>query len=200
MTPQTRNATITVGLASLIVGAMLGMTAEKFHGRGRSFVPSTAKNASLPGKAPAGTTGKSSNAGAWNPWQEIRDVQLEMDHLFQGTLAGTSSTPWTVPAAANPGYAFSLKMQDLKDRYEVHAFLPETKAANAKVSLQGDRTLEVEVSNKEDQTSKGDVVANVTEWGLYQQTLELPSPVKVDQMKIDRKDHELVITLPKAAG
>ena len=200
MMPQTRNATITVGLVSLFVGVMLGMTAEKFHSRPQAAAPSAAATAFLPATSPPGATMKPSSRGAWNPWQEIRNVQFEMDQLFQGTLAETNSTLWAVPTEANPGYAFSLNMQDLKDRYEVHAFLPETKASNAKVRLQGDRTLEVAVSNKEDQTSKGDVVTNVTEWGLYRQTLELPSPVKVDQMKIERKDHELVITLPKAAG
>ena len=40
----------------------------------------------------------------------------------------------------------------------------------------------------------------MTEWGQYEQTIQLPVPVKTGQMKIERKDHELLITLPKATG
>jgi HSP20 family molecular chaperone IbpA len=99
----------------------------------------------------------------------------------------------------NPGYSFSLNVQDLKDRFEVRAFLPNAKASDVNVSLQNNQTLKVEVSNKNTETSnQTNNVASVTEWGQYEQTIQLPAPVKADQLKIDRQGHELLITLPKA--
>jgi HSP20 family molecular chaperone IbpA len=179
---------------------VVGMTAEKFRGRAQAAVAVSAKGACTSPKAQAGAKSPSTVSSEWNPWQEIRNVQMQMDQLFDGMVGRTNPAQNAALAAPNPGYALSLNLQDLKDRYEVHAFLPNTKTSNANVSLQGNRKLKVAVTNEDEQTSKGSAVANVTEWGLYEQTVALPSPVKVDQMKIERKDHELVITLPKVTG
>lgn len=39
----------------------------------------------------------------------------------------------------------------------------------------------------------------VYEYRQYEQVVQLPGPVKADQMKVERKNHELFITLPKAS-
>ena len=92
----------------------------------------------------------------------------------------------------NPGYSLSLNVQDLKDRYEVRAFLPNAKDSDVNVSLQNSQTLKVEVSNQNTETSgKKDANTSVTEWGQYEQTIQLPAPVKTDQMKIEHQGHEL---------
>ena len=40
--------------------------------------------------------------------------------------------------------------------------------------------------------------ATATEWGRYTQMVELAGNLKSDQMKVERKEHELLITIPKA--
>jgi HSP20 family molecular chaperone IbpA len=96
------------------------------------------------------------------------------------------------------GYSLSLDVRELKDRYEVRAFLPDAKATDTKVSLNGNQ-LEVEVTQKQTQQQQGtNSVASVTELGRYTQTVELDGKLKSEQMKIERKDHELLITIPKA--
>jgi len=98
-----------------------------------------------------------------------------------------------------PGYSLSLDVRDMKNHFEVEAFLPDTKLSDVKVSLQNNRTLKVEVNNQENDTSgRKNATTSVAEWGQYEQVVQLPEPVKADEMKIERKNHELLITLPKA--
>jgi HSP20 family molecular chaperone IbpA len=88
-----------------------------------------------------------------------------------------------------------MHVQDLKDHYEVRAYLPDAKASDVKVSLIDKQTLKVEVTNTETANPKN---ATVTEWGQYAEIIQLPSPVKNEQMKVDNQSHQLLITLPKA--
>jgi hypothetical protein len=37
-----------------------------------------------------------------------------------------------------------------------------------------------------------------TEWGRYTQVVELAGNLKSEKMKVQQKDHDLVITIPKA--
>ena len=126
-------------------------------------------------------------------------MQLQMDQMFNRMSAQFRTEPRLDFFKENPGYSLSLNVQDLKDRYEVRAFLPNAKDSDVNVSLQNSQTLKVEVSNKNTETSgKKDANTSVTEWGQYEQTIQLPAPVKTDQMKIEHQGHELIITLPKA--
>ena len=50
--------------------------------------------------------------------------------------------------ADSPGYSLSLHVQDLKDHYEVRAYLPDAKSSDVNVSLLDKQTLKVEVGNK----------------------------------------------------
>jgi HSP20 family molecular chaperone IbpA len=57
----------------------------------------------------------------------------------------------------------------------------------------------VEVTNKSTQSAgPKNADTQVTEWGEYAQTIQLPAAVKTEQMKVDNQKHELLITLPKA--
>lgn len=96
------------------------------------------------------------------------------------------------------GYSLSLDVRDLKDRYEVRAFLPDAKAADAKVNLRGNR-LEVEVTHRQTANENKNEPDTVTEWGRNTQTVELAGILKSDQMKVEHKEHELLITIPKAS-
>ena len=96
------------------------------------------------------------------------------------------------------GYSLSLDVRELKDRYEVRAFLPDAKASDTKVNLEGNR-LEVEVTHRQTEKQQNtNNVATTTEWGRYTQMVQLAGNLKRDQMKVERKEHELLITIPKA--
>src|ERR1051326_5457106 len=101
------------------------------------------------------------------------------------------------PFKDDTGYSLSLDVRELKDRYEVRAFLPDAKAADAKVKLEGNR-LEVEVTHRQIEKGNKNEPDTVTEWGRSTQSVELAGNLKSDQMKVERKEHELLITIPKA--
>jgi HSP20 family molecular chaperone IbpA len=122
---------------------------------------------------------------------------MQMDKLLSRMSAEFRAEPPFHGMVENPAYSLSMNVEDLKDRFVVRAFLPDTSVADVKVRLDG-QTLKVEVGNRQNSVSKTKTsTRRVAEWGEYEQVIQLPSPVKAGQMKVARKDHELLITLPK---
>ena len=203
--PQSKNhrlnqSTMLIGsVAILALGVVLGIGATKYVAgipRATAATTKDTKGMAPPVAQPAPSPARSA---AWNPFQEIRDVQLRMDRMFDDMTTQFRREPRLSLLPDNPGYSLSLKVQDLKDRYEVRAYLPNAKAADVKVSLLDKRTLKVEVTNQTTSVSNERKASErVTEWGQYAQIIELPAPVKGEQMKIDQPTHELIVTLPKA--
>jgi HSP20 family molecular chaperone IbpA len=106
------------------------------------------------------------------------------------------SAAWSHPSV---GYSSSFDLQDRGDHYELRAYLPDVKASDVNVQIDNDRTLHVSVTQRKEETkntSQGNT--RFTELGNYEQVVTLPEPVQSSEMKIDRHDHEVVITIPKA--
>lgn len=189
--------TVIVGCVTLILGLVIGAAAEE---SGARF---------LSGKAPAAATTNeilaasavSPPAGgspAWDPFQEVRRMQEQMDESFDRMFDQIRTDPQFDMFRENPGYSLSLDVRDLSDHYEIRAYLPDAKASDVHVNLANGRTLTVQVNHQQTQTTgKENLAASTAEWGQYQQEVQLPGPVKGDQMKVKREGHELVITLPK---
>jgi len=190
-----RNTLIT-GLIALAVGVGIGVAATELKTE-TPGAPEMANSGTNPLSAAAppntGATGQT-----WDPFQEIRDMQLQTDRMFSRMSEQFRMEPQFNGLAENPGYSVSLNVRELKDRFEVTAFLPDARASDVSVKLENNQTLKVSVSNRQTETSNGKSSATrVAEWGQYAQVIRLPAPVKADQMKIERKNHELIITLPK---
>lgn len=186
--------TVVAGLIALIVGVAIGVGTVRLKagtpGAGKMTNDTTNQMDALANPL-AGP--------AWDPFQEIHDMQLRMDRMFNQMDTQFHAQPQFSGIAENPSYSLSLNMQDLKNRYEVSAFLPDAKVSDVNVKLENNRTLKVDVSNQQAQsTDKTNLTTNVAEWGQYEQVIQLPTPVKANEMKITRKEHELLITLPKA--
>ena len=145
---------------------------------------------------------QSPSMDAWNPFQEMRSMQAQMDRLFNQMneqmnrqFQGAASLRGFTDI---PGCSLSLDVRELKDRYEVHAYLPDAKKPDVHVTLGDDNILKVEVKGGHTQNSSTtNLVSNVVEFGEYSQEVQLPTPVKADQMKVTRNGHELIITIPK---
>lgn len=200
----TRNSVVMTSLICLAIGAAIGVAGMKL----KAGVPETNK--------PTGATTNQTlvplfqNPGitsqGWDPAKEIQDMQTQMDRMqarmdkmFDQMSAQFRSEPQLGGFPDNSGYSLSLNVENLKNRYVVRAFLPDTKVSDVNVKLENKQTLQVSVSNQESQAAGGkNVASNVSEWGQYQQLIQLPTPVKADEMKITRHEHELLITLPKA--
>jgi HSP20 family molecular chaperone IbpA len=190
--------TVIVGLGTLAAGVLFGVAAAE-----TGAFPNVTHKAQL---AKDQTTPNDPNdvkvggVETWNPFQEMRDMQAQVDQSFDKIVGRIRSDPQFSGYQDYPGYSLSLDVRDLKDRYEVQADLPDAKASDVHVSLKNGKMLNVEVSSKETQTSdqKNDATS-MMELGQYDQTIQLPTPVKADQMKVHREGHELIVTIPKAA-
>ena len=199
-TPRTNRiiTTFFVGLTALILGLLIGAAAAE-----TGSMPNLVRKAH-PATDPISSTApgnlKSGGIAQWNPFQEMRDMQAQVDQSFDRIFDRLRSSPQFIGFNDYPGYSLALDVRDLKDRYEVQADLPDVKPSDVHVSLKNGQTLDVEVNRKEAQTSEQkNAATSVTELSQYDQMVQLPTPVKADQMKIQREGHELIITIPKAA-
>jgi HSP20 family molecular chaperone IbpA len=196
---------IVIGLLMLILGLVVGMGAERFLGRGSVLAQ---KGQRSRGGGEASAIGKvqpqapdplfSDPADPWDPFREMRSLQAEMNEMFRQSIARFHASPLMNPLGDDAGYSLSLDVRELNDRYEVKAFLPDAKASEANVKLEGNR-LEVSVTNRQPgDPGSTNAPSMGTEWGRYTQVVELAGNLKSDKMKVQQKDHELVITIPKA--
>jgi len=187
-----------IGLVTLIVGVAIGVTAERYSDRTSKGETSTPMATTTPPQAAVTPNAPNGPGADWDPFQEMRQMQAEMDRMFQRSISRFHMSPQMSLFPDNPGYSLSLDVRDLKDRYEVHAVLPDAKTSDARVNLDGN-LLSVEVTNKATETGHNKGQVTTTEFGEYKQVIQLAGQVKTDQMKVDRKDHELIITIPKVS-
>lgn len=192
------STTVIIGFVTLLVGLVLGAAAAetgsmpKFARMGQP-APVAAAPAAI-------NQVKLDSPGSGNPFQEMRDLQAQIDQSIDKMVERFHSDPQFSGFQDYPGYSLSLDVRDLKDRYEVQADLPDAKASDVHVSLKDGQTLNVEVSRKETQNSdQKNAATSLIELGQFDQMVQLPTPVRADQMKVQRQGHELIITIPKAA-
>jgi HSP20 family molecular chaperone IbpA len=89
-------------------------------------------------------------------------------------------------------------VRDRGDHFEVRAYLPDAESKDVKVTNDGDQTLRVSVSHRKQvrkQNESGQAIFN--ELGRYEQLVTLPEPANTNDMKVDTRDDEVVITIPK---
>jgi HSP20 family molecular chaperone IbpA len=126
-------------------------------------------------------------------------MQAQMDREFNEMFQQFRTQPQFNAFQAYPNYSLSLNVQDLKDRYEVRAYLPDAKASDVHVTLDNSQSLKVEVNSKQTPSSaQPNQTSQVAEWGQYEQVIQLPTPVNAAQMKVKHEGHDLIITIPKA--
>jgi HSP20 family molecular chaperone IbpA len=189
-------ATVIIGFVTLLIGLVLGAAAAE-TGSMPNLMRTESRTNQLSSAAPSNL--KAGGQASWNPVQEMRDMQAQIDQSFDNMVERFRTEPQFSGFEDYPGYSLSLDVRDLKDRYDVQADLPDAKASDVHVNLKHGQTLNVEVSRKETGASDQKNATSMIELGQYDQTIQLPTPVKADQMKIQREGHELIITIPKAA-
>ncbi len=202
---KTLSKPMVVGVVTLILGVLLGVAAEKFAGRSPVLALGDHSTNVVLGSPKLATTNQlmpdpsiPDPFANWDPFREMRNMQAEMDEMFRRSIARFHMNPQMDIFKDDAGYSLSLDVRELKDRYEVRAFLPDAKASDTKVNLEGNR-LEVEVTHRQTEKQQNtNNVATTTEWGRYTQMVQLAGNLKRDQMKVERKEHELLITIPKA--
>jgi HSP20 family molecular chaperone IbpA len=139
-------------------------------------------------------------ANPWDPFQEIQRMQSQMDQSFNQMFEQFRMQPQFDFLQANPSYSTSVNVEDLKGRYVVRAFLPDAKTSDVHVTLHNGQTLTVEVNNRQSEKSnQTNAISQASQWGHYEQTVQLPTPVKQNQMTVKHDGDDLIITIPKAS-
>jgi HSP20 family molecular chaperone IbpA len=194
-----------IGLVMLVLGLVVGVGADRFMGRGSALAQKGDPAKGAAGPSASGKMGRqapdpffSDPNNPWDPFREMRGLQAEMNEVFRQSIARFHASPSMNPFRDDAGYSLSLDVRELKDPYEVKAFLPDAKASEANVILEGNR-LEVSVTHRQLGAAGNTNAPSVgTEWGRYTQVVGLAGNLKRERMKVQQKDHELVITIPKA--
>ncbi len=165
-----------IGLVMLLAGLLAGVAAGKYlvHGavttsQGQAAAPLSPGGGTL--HIPAPDTLFPGADDTWDPFREMRDLQAEMDHMLQRSISRFQLSPLMDPFKNDTGYSLSLDVRELKDRYEVRAYLPDAKAADANVKLEGNR-LQVEVTNRPMASLQNtNSTVQTDEWGHYTQVV-----------------------------
>lgn len=192
-----KSRSVIIGVAALIVGVTIGVAGTQLRSKTSSADKTAAVDTNQMALALFGGPNVT-DPSQWDPFQEIQRMQAQMDRDFNEMFQQFRTQPQFNAFQANPNYSLSLNMQDLKDRYEVRAYLPDAKASDVHVTLENGQSLKVEVNSKQTPSSaQTNQTSQVAEWGQYEQVIQLPTPANADQMKVKHEGHELIITIPK---
>ena len=135
----------------------------------------------------------------WDPFRDMERMQQQIDRAIRDATERFSFGPNATVFRPDAGYSSSFDLHDRKDHYELRAYLPDVNASDVNVKIDNDQTLRVSVKqHKQETKNTKNGNASMTQLGVYEQVVTLPEPVRSQDMKIDRRDHEIVITIPKA--
>jgi HSP20 family molecular chaperone IbpA len=92
----------------------------------------------------------------------------------------------------------AVNIDDQKNKYVVHFYLPDRNLADVKVKCEnGQLDLRAEQErNARKRTASGNMQSSET--GRYEEMITLPGPVKGQNMTVNRKNGTIDVTLPKA--
>ena len=134
----------------------------------------------------------------WDPFREMEQMREEIDRTIRHATEQFRLEPGAASFAQDLGYTSSLDVRDRGDHFEVRAYLPDAESKDIKVTNDGDQTVRVSVSHRKEvrkQNDRGQAVFN--ELGRSEQLVTLPEPANTKDMKVDTRENEVVITIPK---
>ena len=174
---------------TLIVGAALGFGIATWTSR--SDAASEKAVTKTEERRPAIT-----RSDDWDPFREMERMREEIDRTIRRATEQFRLDAGAAPFSRDLGYTSSLDVRDRGDHFEVRAYLPDAESKDIKVTNDGDQSLRVSVSHrKQRQDDSGQAMFN--ELGRYEQLVTLPEPANTNEMKVDTRDNEVVITIPK---
>jgi HSP20 family protein len=129
---------------------------------------------------------------AWGPIGQLTTVRDELNRWFNSAF-GELGRPSDLFGMWTP----ALDLYEGKDEYVVRAELPGMRKEDIEISLH-DGALSISGDRKSETLSEeSEAHRSERYFGRFQRTLELPKPVKSDEVKAAYKDGILTVTLPK---
>lgn len=124
---------------------------------------------------------------------QFAEMQRRMDQTFRDVFGPDTSSG---TSAAQLGSAVNVDEQS--DKYVVHFYLPDRDLSNVKVNFENGRLALTAEEQKSSTNKSATGVAESTTAGRYEEMITLAGPVKDQEMKVERKSGEVIVTLPKA--
>jgi HSP20 family molecular chaperone IbpA len=180
---------------TLIVGMVLGVGISTW----------TSRSEAAPSKATVSSSNNSdakpaiTHSDEWDPFREMERMREDIDRTIRRATEQFRLDSAMTPVARDSGYSSSLDVRDRGDHFELRAYLPDAETKDVKVKSEGDQAVRVSVSHRKQQKKEENgTQAMFSELGSYEQLVTLPERVNTQDMKVDTKDNEVVITIPKA--
>lgn len=160
-------------------------------------VPKT--NAAVAAASPSrSATASPSAAIPSNDWDdrmlaEMERMQTRMDDIFRNAFPNDLLNGSSMVRRGS-----TVNVDDQGDKYVVHFTLPRSDMNNVNVKFEDGR---LSLTAKEEKSSTPNAspgTMSTMESGSYAQMITLPGPVKDADMKVERKNGAIVVTLPKA--
>jgi HSP20 family molecular chaperone IbpA len=113
----------------------------------------------------------------------LRDLETQMDNIFANTFRDFGS------AFGQTGLGSSIDLREQKDNYVARVYVPNGKTQNVNARIENGA---LHVTTQSTESKNGASTSESSD-----EVVSLPQPVKADQMKIERKQNLVVITVPK---
>ncbi|MBI4734132.1 MAG: Hsp20/alpha crystallin family protein [Rubrobacteridae bacterium] len=126
----------------------------------------------------------------WNPWRDLMRMQEDFNRTFESFVRpGVVSEFRWMP---------DVDVFEKEDKIMVRVDLPEIKAEDVDVSII-DNSLIIKGERKHTEEVKGeDYYMTERRFGAFERAIDLPAPVKPEEVHAMYRDGVLEVTLPKA--
>ncbi|GIX32244.1 MAG: heat-shock protein Hsp20 [Lysobacterales bacterium] len=134
-----------------------------------------------------------------DPWQGIRELQREMDRVFDQFFRG--GLPSAFPSEFGRGFfAPALDIAEDEKGYRIELELPGLESNDVSIELE-DGALIVRGEKKLEREEKKDRYHRIERsYGQFQRILDLPDDADAEKISANFKNGVLTISLPKRAG
>lgn len=128
--------------------------------------------------------------------REMQRMQDRMDQLTRDVFANAPSFP---DIGNEPLLNSTVKVDEEKDNYIVHFYLPDRDIGNFKVNVDNNNEVRLTASTESKNQTKG-TNGSASDYAAshYEEAVTLPGPAHGDRMKVDRKEGVVTVTIPKA--
>lgn len=127
----------------------------------------------------------------WNPIREMMTMQSALDRLFDET--------WR-PYEGNLGeFGLAIDVEENDQQYIVRTDLPGVQADHINVRMDGGYLMiEAEIPEQIEEKKEGRTLVKERRYGKFSRRLQIPQPIKVDQVEAHFENGVLTLTLPKS--
>lgn len=131
--------------------------------------------------------------GAVTPFQWLRQMEREMNHMFSSFFEGPRAAGWA--PHGGPAWTPSVEVQETADQWVLRAELPGIKPEDIEVTTTGNLlTLRAEVSQEQGEAQNG----SARSYRSFYQSFPLPPTVQSDGVTAEYHNGVLEIFLPKS--